>query len=435
MTLEIENLSELDRKVVISINVENFNNKIKEQLLEQQKKTKLAGFRPGKVPLKMIEDMYGASLKDKLLNDLASEEFYNFVVDNKVNIAGLQKLDLVENQSDDKEIKINAFFDVYPDDINIPDFKSLELEKVIAKVKDEDINDTIEMLKKQKATFELSKEKVKNGDRVTVDFEGFIDKKSFKGSNTKDYVVILGNGQLLPDFESNIIGMKIGDSKDVNFKFPDNYQEKDLAGKDAVFKITLKKVDKIKLPEMDELFIKSLGIKDGKIETLKKEISKNLNREINFRSYSITKQKILDKLLESTNIKVPNSLIAREVDKLKHQALKNLEKQGLNKDELKNINDDLFKDKAKKSVGLGIIVNKIIKTNNLKATDAQVKEVISVFAENYEDPQGYINWYLKDKNNLENAKALALENNVIDLILSKAKVKEKNYSFKEIMQL
>lgn len=432
MATTLENLEGLERKAILSISVDEINSRVAAKLKNIQKKARIDGFRPGKAPFSMIENIYGASTQNDVLNDVAVDTFSKVAAEEKWKVAALQKLTVEDNQDDEKVLKIAAIFETFPE-VKVGDLSNTEIEKVVANISDEDIDKTIEVIRKQRVRYEYVDRAAQNGDRVIIKFEGKIDGTPFAGGSADNYPFVLGEGRMLPEFEQGVIGLKEKETKDVSVTFPEDYHGKDVAGKTAIFTITVNNVAEAKLPELDDSFARTLGIEDGKIETLKEEIKKNLSREIKRRSSEITKENVMKALLDATKIDLPKSLVSQETERLRKETLENFNKQGLNTKNMGELPNSLFEEQANRRVALGLIMSEIVDANNLTPSEEQVREVVSEFAENYEKPQEVVDWYMKDKKHLQGPTSIALEANVVDFVLKQAKVKEKNMNFDELM--
>lgn len=434
MSVTVEKLENLERKVILALAWDDINAQVNTRLKKAQKRARVDGFRPGKAPLKMIDSMYGAGIRDEVLNELAQKAFYDdVVVSEKLKVAGLKSLNALEDaeQNDDKAFKIAAVFEVYPE-IKVGDLAEQNVTKITTEIGDAEVDKTIDILRKQRTRFNRVEREAQNGDRVIIDFAGQIDNQPFEGGSAENYPFLLGNGQMLPEFEAGVVGMKEGDVKEVSVTFPEDYQGKEVAGKTAVFTITLKNVAEPVLPEVNEDFAKSLGIADGDVAKMRAEVKKNISREVNRRISEMTKDSVFDALLAVTPFDVPQALIAEEAKHLANRMKENFAAQGMNAQDL-NLSLDMFSEPAKRRVAVSLIIAQLMEDEKLQATDEQIKKVVDDFAESYEDPQEVIDWYFRDKKNLQGPTSLAVEQNVVDYVLGKAKVTDKVLSFDEVM--
>ncbi len=433
MAVTVENLEGLMRKTTLSIPWSDIRSQVAARLRNTQRRARIDGFRPGKAPMRMIESMYGASIQNDVLNDSAVDMFYRLAGEEKWKVATLQNLTATEKQEDENNFTVDAVFEVIPD-VVIPDMSEKEVERVCSDITDDDMERTIEILRKQRAVFNYVERPAQNGDRVIIDFDGKIDGTPFAGGKAENYPFVLGEGRMLPEFEAGLIGMKEGESNDVSVTFPDDYHGKDVAGKTAVFTISLKNVAEYNLPEINEQFAMSLGIEDGNVDTMREEIKKNIEREVKRRTDSMTKENVMKVLLDNVSLpEIPKSLLSQEVSRLRSEMEGYFKSQGMKPEQMGKLEDSFFEERAKRRVSLGLIISEIVDKNDLRATDAQVRKVINEFAESYEDPEEVIKYYLNSKDNMQGPIALATEANVVEFILSKAKVTDKNITFDEVM--
>ncbi|MDO4249829.1 MAG: trigger factor [Neisseria sp.] len=432
MSVTVENLENLERKVVLSLPWSEVNAAVEKQLRQTARRVRIDGFRPGKAPLHMVESMYGASIQNDVLNELAQKAFYDVAVAQDLKIAGMPRLEGVEEQDSKEEFKFAAIFEVFPE-ITVGDLSAQEVEKAVTNVGDAEIEQTIEILRKQRTRFEHADREAREGDRVIIDFEGKIDGVAFDGGSSQNYPFILGQGQMLPEFEAGVLGLKENESKDVEVNFPEDYHGKGVAGKTAVFTITLKNVSEPVLPEVDEAFAKAMGIESGDVNQMREEVKKNVLREVKRRTEAQTKESAMEALLQSTEVQVPKALIADEAGRLAQEMKQNFINQGMADAANLDLPADMFNEQAERRVKLGLILAKIVEENQLEPKDEQIKAIVTEFADSYEDPQEVIDWYFADASRLQGPTSLAVEANVVDYVLGKAKVNEKVLSFDEVM--
>ena len=432
MSVTVETLENLERKVIVSLAWADINAETDKRLKQTQRRVKIDGFRPGKAPLKMVASMYGASVQNEVMNELVQRAFYDIAVNENLKVAGFPRFEGVEEQDDKDSLKIAAIFEVFPE-VSIGDLSASEIEKVTSEVGDAEVEKTVEILRKQRTRFNHVDRAAQNSDRVIIDFEGKIDGEPFAGGSSKNYAFVLGSGQMLPEFEAGIAGMKAGESKDVEVNFPEDYHGKDVAGKTAVFTITLNNVSEATLPEVDAEFAKALGIADGDVAKMREEVKKNVAREVERRTQEQTKESVMEALLKAVELQVPNALVNDEATRLAEEMKQNFVNQGMANAGQVNLPADMFKEQAHRRVALGLILAKLVEENKLEPTEEQIKAVVANFAESYEDPQEVIDWYYADASRLQGPTSLAVESNVVNFVLGKAKVTEKTLSFDEVM--
>ena len=432
MSVTVETLENLERKVIVSLAWADINAETDKRLKQTQRRVKIDGFRPGKAPLKMVASMYGASAQNEVMNELVQRAFYDIAVSENLKVAGFPRFEGVEEQDDKDSLKIAAIFEVFPE-VSIGDLSASEIEKVTSEVGDAEVEKTVEILRKQRTRFNHVDRAAQNSDRVIIDFEGKINGEPFAGGSSKNYAFVLGSGQMLPEFEAGIAGMKAGESKDVEVNFPEDYHGKDVAGKTAVFTITLNNVSEATLPEVDAEFAKALGIADGDVAKMREEVKKNVAREVERRTQEQTKESVMEALLKAVELQVPNALVNDEAARLAEEMKQNFVNQGMANAGQVNLPADMFKEQAHRRVALGLILAKLVEENKLEPTEEQIKAVVANFAESYEDPQEVIDWYYADASRLQGPTSLAVESNVVNFVLGKAKVTEKTLSFDEVM--
>ena len=432
MSVTLETLENLERKVTLSLPWSSINAECDKRLKQTARKARIDGFRPGKAPLSMIQSMYGAGIQNDVMNELAQKVFFDTAVAEGWKIAGMPRLEGVEGQDDKENFLFSGVFEVFPE-VKVGDLSGQEVEKVTASVGDAEVEKTIDILRQQRTRFNHTERAAKDGDRVIIDFAGKIDGEAFAGGSAENYAFVLGQGQMLPEFETGVNGLKEGESKDVEVNFPEDYHGKEVAGKTAVFTITVRNVAEPVLPEVDEVFAKALGITDGNIETMRAEVKKNVEREVKRRVDSQNKEAAMEALLAVSELQVPNALINEEAARLAAEMKQNFINQGMADAKNLDLPLDMFKEQAERRVKLGLILAEVVQANGLEPSKEQIDAVIADFAESYEDPQEVIDWYHADNSRLQGPTSLAVEANVTDFVLGKAKVTEKALSFDEVM--
>lgn len=432
MSVTIEILENLERKVVLSLPWSEINAETDKRLKQTQRRVKIDGFRPGKAPFKMVASMYGANVQNDVLNEKVQQAFYNLAVSENLKVAGMPRFEIVEEQNDPDVCKIAAIFEVFPE-FTVADLADKEVEKVISEVTDAEVDKTIEILRQQRTRFNHVEREAQNGDRVIIDFEGKIDGVPFEGGSSQNYPFVLGQGQMLPEFEQGALGLKENETKEVEVHFPEDYHGKDVAGKTAVFTITMKNVSEPILPEVDEQFAKALGITDGDVERMRAEVKKNIEREVKRRTHEKTKEAVMEVLLKNTEIQLPKALVHDEAVRLAAEMKQNFINQGMADAANLDLPADMFNEQAERRVALGLILAKLADEHQLQPSEEQVRNVVNEFAESYEEPQEVVDWYFADKDRLQGPISLAVEANVVDFVLNHAKVNERTLSFDEVM--
>jgi trigger factor len=433
MTITVETLEKLERKITLTLPIGSVQSEVETRLKKLARTTKMDGFRPGKVPMSVVGQRYGYSVHMEVMNDMVGEAFGNAANEAKLRVAGQPRITESE-ASPEGVMAFDAVFEVFPE-VVIGDLTSAEVEKINAEVTDSAIDKTVDILRKQRRTFAQRAQDAaaEEGDRVTVDFEGKIDGEVFAGGKAEDFQFIVGDGQMLKEFEDATRGMKSGESKTFQLAFPAEYHGKDVAGKTADFMVTLKKVEAAHLPEVDEALAKSLGIADATVDGLRADIKKNLEREVKFRLLARNKQAVMDALVAKAELDLPNTSVQSEISRLLEGARADLKQRGIKDADKAQIPDDIFRPQAERRVRLGLVVSELVRANNLQAKTEQIKAHIEELAASYEKPADVMRWYYSDNNRLAEVEAIVIENNVTDFVLAQAKISEKSVSFDELM--
>ncbi|RKS84745.1 trigger factor [Orbus hercynius] len=428
MQVSLETTQGLGRRLTITIPSEDIKKAFDKELFSTAKKVRIDGFRKGKVPLKVVEQRYGATILQDALSELMQRNFIEAIIQEKINPAGAPTY-IPSEYKQGEDYPFTVEFEVYPQ-IEIKDLDKIEVEKPVADVNDEDIDVMIETLRKQQGVWKEVTKDAQDQMRVVLDFVGTVDGEEFEGGKATDFALVLGQGRMIPGFETAILGHKAGDNFDIDVTFPEDYHAENLKGKAAKFVSTLKKVEELELPELTSDVIKRFGIADGTLDGLKAEVRKNMQRELKATVRNKTKAQIIDGLVKYNEIDVPSSLIEREIDVLRQQAMSRF---GNNSKQPIELPKELFEEEAKRRVTIGLLFGEMIESNKLTADEARVKSLIDEIATAYEDPKEVIAYYSQDKKALDNLKSVALEDQIVDLLLEKAKVTDKSYSFSELM--
>ncbi|MCB6183104.1 trigger factor [Leeia sp. TBRC 13508] len=431
MSVNVETVSTLERRVKISVPFTQINAEVDVRLKKVARTAKVQGFRPGKAPLNIVAQQYGLQVREDVLNETVGSAFTDVVREQELKVAGYPRFEPVEGEPSAESFEFSATFEVYPE-IKLGDLAEKAVEKPVAEVSEEAVDKTIDVLRKQRVNYETTDAAAEDGDRVVVDFLGKIDDVAFAGGSANDFAFQLGQGQMLPEFENAARGLKAGESKVFDLSFPEDYHGKDVAGKTAQFEITVKSVAKAVLPEVDAEFAKTLGVADGDVEKMKGEIRENVTREVTRRLKTKVKENVLQALLDVTPIDLPTSLVSMEVNRLVEQTKKDFQSRGMDVNKMP-FPPEIFTKEAERRVALGLILSDLVDAESLRATPEQVRSVIDDFAASYEQPEDVVRWYYADPSRLEGPESLATEDNVVAWVLSRAKVEEKALSFDELM--
>ncbi len=447
MAVTIETISTLERRFNLVIPSAQIEKEVSTRLQQLTRTVRMQGFRPGKVPLKMIASTYGPQVRSEVLGDAIQKNFSATITEQKIRVAGYPRIEAKpdavndakpdaasaakpDGAANDASFEFVATFEVYPE-FAIGDLAALKVERAATSVSDTDVDNTVETLRRQRVKYEPVERNSAKDDRVTVDFAGKIDGVAFEGGSAEGFAFVLGGGQMLPEFDTNATGAALGQVKVFDLNFPADYQSREVAGKKAEFTITVKKIEGPLLPPLDDAFAKSLGIADGDIAKMKVDVRANLEREVKKRLQTRGKNSVMQALYETVRIETPKALIEMDVQRLVEQAKADLAQRGIKQD--MPLPPDLFQEQAKRRVSLGLILNELVKSHSLEAKPEQVRAMVDEYAQSYEDPAEVVRWYYSDKQRLGDVEALMLEENVVQFILSKAKVEDKAVPFDELM--
>jgi trigger factor len=425
MPENVETLGALERRVSVKLPVDDIDRQVDERLKKLARNVRMPGFRPGKVPMKLVAQTYGPQVRSEVLGDAVQKSFNDAVKQANLKVAGYPR---IEKKGD---FEFSATFEIYPE-VQVGELSGASIERPRVEVGDAEVAKTIEILRKQRTRFVPAERPAQDGDRLTVDFQGTIDGQPFEGGAASGMVFTLGEGRMLPEFESAARGMSAGEAKQFPLKFPDDYQGKAVAGKQAVFDISLKKSEKPELPALDADFAKALGVADGDLEKMKGEIRANVEREVRKRTDARVKNQALQVLLDAAPLELPKSLIEMESQQLLERAMQDLQARGLKPEQL-NLTTQQFEEAARRRVALGLIIAELARTQNLKPKPAEVRAVVEQEAQTYESPAEVVKWFYMQPQRLSEMEAVALEANVVKWVLSKAQVVEKQVSFDELM--
>lgn len=433
MAVTVETLEKLERRITLTLAATEINGEIQSRLKKLARSVKADGFRPGKVPMSVVAQRYGYSVQYEVVNDKVGRAFADAAREAELRVAGApriaQKDDAAEGQ-----LAFDATFEVYPA-VTIGDLSAAELERVSAEVTEEAIDRTVEILRKQRRSFaqRAAAEGAQEGDRVTIDFEGKIDGEPFAGGKAEGFQFVIGEGQMLEQFDSGVRGMQVGQSKTFGLKFPDDYHGQDVAGKEADFLATMKKVEAQSLPAVDADFAKSLGIAEASVEGLRADVAKNLAREVKFRVAARNKAAVMELLAKSAELDLPQALIGAEMERLVAQARADLKQRGVKDADKAPIPEEIFKPQAEQRVRLGLIVGELVRANQLQARPEQLQAHIEEMSQSYEKPAEVMRWYLGDRQRMADVEAVVVENNVAEFVIARAKVSDKVLPFDELM--
>ena len=428
----VETLGALQRRLNAFIPQQLVSGEIEARLKRLGRTAKVHGFRPGKVPFKILQQQYGAQVHQEVLGDALQRSFSDEVRANSLRVAGYPEFELRPTDSASEQIEYSATFEIYPE-VAIGDIGAENIERVTYTLGESDVDNTINTLRKQRAVYEPAERAAQNDDQVRIDFTGTLGGVVFEGGEAKDMTILLGQGRMLPDFENAIIGMKSGETKAFDMTFPENYHGKEVAGKQVTFSLTLHAVEAPRLPELDTEFATQLGIEDGDVNKLKAEIRDNLTRETGRRIKALNKNNVMDLLLKVCKLELPKALLDSEVQNLSAQAMRDMQERGMKIPQGMSLPPDLFVEQAQKRVKLGLILAELTKLHDLGAKPEQVKELVREYSQSFEHPEEVVKWHYSEPSRLREAEAMVLEDNLVAWVMSAGKVSERAIDFNELM--
>lgn len=429
MQVSVETTNGLERRMTVELPVERVDDEVQNRLKQMSRTARVKGFRPGKVPHKVLAQQYGQQVRDEVVGELIQSTYFEAVGQEKLQPAGMPSIEPTVNEAG-KNLQYTATFEVMPE-VTLAEVSGVKLEKRVAEVSDEDLEKMLETLLKQRATWEEVDRAAADDDRLNINFKGTIDGEEFSGNSGENVPVTIGSGRMIKGFEEGLVGAKAGDEMTLDLQFPEDYAHKEVAGKPVHFAVKVNSVEESKLPELDEEFAKSFGIGDGSLDSLRQEVRQNMEREMKQALIDGNKQVVMDKLLELNSIEVPSALIENEAEQLKQQMMQQMQiPEGKSGIELEN---SMFQNQAERRVSLGLILSELIKSQELKADEDSVRAKVEELASTYEEPQQVIDWYYGDKSRLSQIESLVLEDAVVDWVFGQADVTEKNSSFEEVM--
>jgi trigger factor len=431
MQMTLETLGQLERRLHVAVPIEQIEGEVQKRLANLAKTAKVAGFRPGKVPLKMIAQHYGPQVRSDVISDTVQTSLNDAIRKQNLRVAGYPRIEPKQAAATD-QFEFSAVFEVYPE-VNLGDLSPVQIIRPVAQVTPEDIDNTLDILRKQQIRYERVSRPAAQGDRAIVDFTGRIEGIEFPGGKAHDFAITLGEGRMLPEFDAALSGMSEGESKTFSLTFPSDYHGKDVAGKTAEFDLDLKSVSVPRLPDVDEAFAKQYGIASGSVEELRAEIGENLSLELKRKIEAALRNQVLRALREHAQLVVPKSLVELEAASLLERAKAELRRRGGEVAD-SNLSADSFRPQAEDRVAIGLILNEIVRAHNLQAKPEQVRALVAESAQSYEQPEAVIRWHYEKPERLNEFEFAAVERNVIDWALSRAHVTDQSTSFAALME-
>jgi len=429
MQVSVESTSGLERKVTVTVPATEIDTEVEKRLTRLGRTAKIKGFRPGKAPMKVLRQNYGAQAHQEVVGEVIQSSYSAALLQEKLNPAGNPRIEPA-SMAPGKDLEYVATFEVYPE-VTFEPLEKIKVSRAVAEIADEDVTEMLESLRKQRSEWDESDAAAEDGTRATIDFEGTLDGELFDGGKAEDYAFVMGEGRMLADFETGIKGMKAGDTRDITVNFPEDYQAENLQGKEAVFAITVKKVETSRLPEVDDEFAKAFGVEEGGLEAFMKEVRGNMSRELEQTVKQRMKDALMDALVQNNPIEVPGALVQQEIGSLQQDAGRRMGIQ----DQSKLPAPELFAETARKRVTVGLLIGEVIRQNELKLDAAKVEEKLVQLTADYDDAENMINMYRGNAQAMGQVQNLVMEEQVVEWLLEKVTVSDKKATFKELMKL
>ncbi|MGC3874847.1 trigger factor [Halomonas sp. GXIMD04776] len=430
MQVSVETTSQIERRVTVQIPAAEIDQAVTARLQDTAKNVRLNGFRQGKVPMAVVKQRYGRDVRNEVVGEMMRQHYVKAITEHSLNPAGYPALEPTVNESG-KDLEFVATLEIYPE-VELASIENTEIERPVANVEDADVDQMIETLRKQNASWEPVERAAADGDQVKIDFKGYLGDEPFEGGEAEGHELVLGSNSFIPGFEEQLVGAKPGDDLEIKVTFPEDYQAEHLAGQEATFQVKVHQVSAQQLPEIDDEFIKQFGVEDGDKEQFRAEVRKNMEREVKQAIDNRVKQQALEALKDVNDIPVPASLIEQETEGLKRQAAQQF---GLGDDfDVSQLPDELFADQAKSRVQIGLLLAEVIKVHELDASDDEIKAKVEELAQQYQQPEQVIEYYLKDEQMKNQVKSAVLEEKAVDKLLEQAQVKDVEMSYEQALK-
>lgn len=429
MQVSVETISGLERRMTVGIPAERIENEVNKRLQQTASRARIDGFRPGKVPMSVIRTRFGDSARQEVIGEVIQSSFYEAVTQENLNPAGAPNVEPLSMDAG-KDFEYAATFEVYPE-VAVSDFAQIEVERIDAEVTDADLENMLDVLRKQHTSYEAVEREAADGDQLTIDFTGRIDGDAFEGGTASNTELVLGSGRMIPGFEEGLLGAKAGETRTVSVTFPEDYQNEELANKAAEFEIIVHTVAAAQEPELNDEFFARFGVEEGGIEGFRAEVRKNMERELRQAIKTKTKNQVMEGLLQTNEVEVPKALISTEIDRLRQQAVQQFGGASIDPSQLPA---ELFEEQAQRRVSLGLIVAEIVREHDIKPDNDRVRAMIEDLASAYQEPEQVVNWYMQDEQQLAEIQSVVLEEQVVDTVLQKAKVTDKTVAYEDAVK-
>ncbi|HZV99761.1 MAG TPA: trigger factor [Methylophilaceae bacterium] len=431
MAATVETISNLERRITVSVPMQPIEEEVNQRISRLARTAKLSGFRPGKVPLKLVQQQYGSQVRDEVLANTVERTFSDAVQENKLRVAGFPNIEHKPFAEAAEEFEYTATFEIFPE-VVIGDLGKAKIERPVLEVGEADVKKTVDVLLKQRATYEPVKRATKKGDKVNISLRALIDGQEVESTGEKGIDLVLGEGGRVAEFDDNLIGNKAGSSKTFEITYPADHQPEQLAGKTVGYEVTFNSVEQAKLPEIDADFARSLGVEDGDIEKMYAEIKDSLQQEVAKRIRAKLKEQVFQTLVDTINLELPKTLVGVEINRLMQMTQQNLQQRGV---DLSNVTlePSMFEEQAKRGASLRLILSELVIKHELQAKPEQIRAMVDQFAQSFEQPEQVVRWYYEDPKRLDEPAALATEENVVAWVLGAAKVTDKKVKFDDLM--
>ena len=431
MVASVETISGLERRMTVKVPLAPLEGQIKQRLTQISRTAKFAGFRPGKAPIGLVNQHYGDQVRDEVYSKAVETSFGDAVEENKLRVAGFPNIEHKPFKEAATDFEYTATFEIFPE-IKLGDLSKLKIEKPSLDVAEADVEKTLEVLVKQRVSYELAKTAAKTGDRININLKASIDGHQVEDTAGKGMDLVLGEAGRMADFDAALVGGKAGDTKFFDIKYPKDHNSPQVAGKKVSYEVTFNSVSKAVLPKIDAEFAKSLGVESGDVKKMRAEIKLSLEQEVEKRVKARVKEGVFQALIAEAKLDLPMALIHAESNRMMNMTAQNLQQRGMAAKDIQ-LEPAMFAEQAKRSTALRLILSEVVNANNLQANADQVRAVVDIFANSYEKPQELVDWYYADVKRLDEPAALATEENVVNWVLEKAKVTAKKINFDELM--
>jgi len=432
MQTSLETLGQLERRLTMAVPLAQIEAEIDKRLARLARNAKLPGFRPGKVPLRIVAQQYGPQVRSDVISDAVQASFADAVREQNLRVAGYPRIEPKADATDAAELAFSAVFEIYPD-VKLGDLADVLIERPVAEVAAADVEHTIEVLRKQRTRYEHVERPAGQGDRVIVDFTGTIEGVAFQGGQAKDFAIVVGEGAMLPEFDAAVSGLRAGESKEFPLTFPADYHGREVAGKQALFALTVKSVAAAHVPAVDAEFARAFGIASGSVDELRAEIASNLALELKRKVDAKLKEQVFTALRRKAEFALPRSLIEQEAQNMARRMAEDLRRQGMKPEDIK-LSPDMFRAGAESRVALGLVLAEVVRMHGLNPKPEQVKALVRESAQTYEQPEAVVRWHYDKPERLNEFETMAVEHNVIDWFLQQVRVEDRVVPFRELME-